>query len=254
MRKNLTKEKIKEGKAVYGVLVPMWCPTIVEIIGHIGFDFVIIDAEHSPMEAESCEHMVRAADYTNTTPIIRIAMNIRQNILRYLDIGALGVMMPQINSRAEVETVIESVKYPLEGRRGLAAVRAANYGLTGSLGDYVEAANRETMVIVQVETMQAVDNLKEILAVPGTDVIFIGPSDLSSAMGYPGQINHPEVQKMIVHLVNEIRTAGKVAGTVAYDLDTLKLCKERGFKYIVHNIAPMLVKSGREYLTTARDS
>jgi len=253
MRKNLTKEKIKEGKKAYGVFVPMWCPAIVEIIGHIGFDFVILDAEHSPMSAESCEHMVRAADCVNITPIIRVGMNIRQNILRYLDIGALGVLMPQINSKAEVETVIESVKYPPEGRRGLAGVRAANYGLTGSLGDYVKEANRETMVIVQVETMQAVGNLKEILAVPGTDVIFIGPSDLSSAMGYPGQVNHPEVQKMIVYLVDEIRTAGKAAGTVAYDLDTLRKCKERGFQYIAYNVGPMLAKSGREYLEAARD-
>ena len=123
MRKNLTKEKIKAGKPAYGVFVPMWCPSIVEIIGHIGFDFVILDTEHGPMAAESCEHMVRAADGVNITPIIRVAMNIRQNILRYLDIGALGVMMPQINSKAEVETVIESVKYPPEGRRGLAGVR-----------------------------------------------------------------------------------------------------------------------------------
>jgi 4-hydroxy-2-oxoheptanedioate aldolase len=197
--------------------------------------------------------MVRAADCVNITPIIRVAMNIRQNILRYLDIGALGVMLPQINSKAEVENVIESVKYPPEGRRGLASVRAANYGITGSLGNYVKEANRETMVIVQVETMQAIDNLKEILAVPGTDVIFIGPSDISSALGYAGQVNHPEVQKMIVYLVNEIRTAGKIAGTVAYDLDTLRRCKERGFKFITYNIAPMLVKSGREYLEAARD-
>ena len=253
MRKNLTKEKIKEGKDTYGVFVSMWSPTIVEIIGHIGFDFVLLDAEHSPISAESCEQMVRAADCVNITPVIRVAMNIRQNILRYLDIGALGVMLPQINSKAEVENVIESVKYPPEGRRGLASVRAANYGITGSLGNYVKEANRETMVIVQVETMQAIDNLKEILAVPGTDVIFIGPSDISSAMGYPGQVNHPEVQKMIVYLVNEIRTAGKIAGTVAYDLDTLRRCKERGFKFITYNIAPMLVKSGREYLEAARD-
>ena len=253
MRKNLTKEKIKEGKNAYGVFVPMWCPTIVEIIGHIGFDFVILDAEHSPMSAESCEQMVRAADCVNITPIIRIAMNIRQNILRYLDIGALGVLMPQINSKAEVETVIESVKYPPEGRRGLAGVRAANYGLTGSLGAYVKEANREIMVIVQVETMKAIDNLKEILAVPGTDVIFIGPTDLSSAMGYPGQANHPEVQKMIGYLVDEIRTAGKAAGTVAYDLDTLRRCKERGFQYIAYSVGPMLAKSGREYLEAARD-
>jgi len=252
MRKNLTKEKIKEGKTAYGVFVSMWSPPIVEIIGRIGFDFVILDAEHSPMGAESCEHMVRAADCVNITPIIRVGMNIRQNILRYLDIGALGVQMPMINSKAEAEAVMESVKYPPEGKRGLAGVRAANYGLTGSLGDYVKEANRETLAVVQVETVQAAENIKEILAVPGTDVIFIGPADLSSAMGYPGQVNHSEVQKMIVHLVEEIRAAGKAAGTVAYNLDTLRKCKERGFQYIAYNVGPMLVKSGREYLEVAR--
>jgi len=252
MRENLTKEKIKEGKTAYGVFVSMWSPPIVEIIGRIGFDFVILDAEHSPMGAESCEHMVRAADCVNITPIIRVGMNIRQNILRYLDIGALGVQMPMINNKAEAEAVMESVKYPPEGKRGLAGVRAANYGLTGSLGDYVKEANRETLAVVQVETVQAAENIKEILAVPGTDVIFIGPADLSSAMGYPGQVNHPEVQKMIVHLVEEIRAAGKAAGTVAYNLDTLRKCKERGFQYIAYNVGPMLVKSGREYLEVAR--
>jgi len=252
MRENLTKKKIKEGKTAYGVFVSMWSPPIIEIIGRIGFDFVILDAEHSPMGAESCEHMVRAADCVNITPIIRVGMNIRQNILRYLDIGALGVQMPMINSKAEAEAVIESVKYPPEGKRGLAGVRAANYGLTGSLGDYVKEANRETLVVVQVETVQAAENIKEILAVPGPDVIFIGPADLSSAMGYPGQVTHPEVQKMIVHLVGEIRAAGKAAGTVAYNLDTLRTCKERGFQYIAYNVGPMLVKSGREYLEVAR--
>ncbi len=252
LRKNLTKEKIKEGKTVYGVFVPMWSPSIVEIIGHIGFDFVIIDAEHSAMAPESCEHMVRAADCVNITPIIRIAMNFRQNILRYLDTGALGVQMPQINNRAEVEAAVESVKYPPEGKRGLAAVRANNYAVTGPLGDYVKEANRETMIVVQVETLPAVENLKEILAVPTVDVIFIGPTDLSSVMGYPGQTNHPDVQKMITYLVGEIRAAGKAAGTTAYDLDTLKKCKERGFQYICYSVGPMLVKSGRQYLEVAR--
>ena len=251
--KNTLKEKVKKGEVVIGTFVGLGHPDVTEMLSRLGFDWLLLDAEHSPISAESCEQMVRAADCVNITPIIRVAMNIRQNILRYLDIGALGVMLPQINSKAEVENVIESVKYPPEGRRGLASVRAANYGITGSLGNYVTEANRETMVIVQVETMQAIDNLKEILTVPGTDVIFIGPSDISSAMGYPGQVNHPEVQKMIAYLVDEIRTAGKIAGTVAYDLDTLRRCKERGFKFIAYNIAPMLVKSGREYLEAARD-
>lgn len=252
MRKNLTKEKINAGKTAYGVFVNMGCPTLIEVIGLIGFDFVIIDAEHGPMGVEASEHMLRAADNVNITPIIRVAVNATQNILRYLDIGALGVQMPMINTRAEAESVVRAVKYPPEGRRGLAGVRAANYGITSPLGEYVKEANRETMVITHVENMEAVDNIKDMLSVPGIDVIFIGPTDLSSAMGYPGQINHPEVQKMIEHLVKEIRAAGKAAGTIAYDLDALRKCQERGFQYIAYGVTPMLVKSGREYLQAAR--
>ena len=252
MRGNLTKEKIKAGETVYGVFVNVGCPAIVEVISLIGFDFVIFDAEHGPVGVESCEHMVRAADSVNITPIIRVAVNIPQNILRYLDIGALGVQMPMINTKAEAESVVQAVKYPPEGRRGLAGVRAADYGITGPLGDYVREANRETMVIIHVESMQAVENLKDILTIPDIDVIFIGPNDLSTAMGYPGQVNHPEVQNIIDNLVKEIHAAGKAAGTVAYNLDTLRKCKERGFQYIAHGIVPIIVGAGHEYLKVAR--
>ncbi|MFC1915641.1 HpcH/HpaI aldolase/citrate lyase family protein [Chloroflexota bacterium] len=252
MRKNLTKEKIKAGDTAYGVFINMGCPALVEIIGLTGFDFVLIDAEHGPMDLETCEHMVRAADNANITPIIRVAMNIQQNILRHLDTGALGVLIPMLNNKADFENVVRSVKYRPEGRRGLAGVRANNWGITGPLSDYVQEANRETMVITQVETLEAVENLKDILTVPGTDVIFIGPTDLSAAMGYSGQANHPDVEQMIDKLVKEIRAAGKAAGTIASDLDTLRKRKEQGFQFIVYNVVRMMVKSGREYLQAAR--
>lgn len=253
MRKNLTKEKINAGETAYGVFINVACPSIVEIIGLIGFDFALIDAEHGPMDIETCEHMVRAADNVNITPLIRVAMNIQQNILRYLDIGALGVQLPLLNNKADVENVVRAVKYRPEGRRGLAGMRASGYGFASPLGDYVKEANRETMVIVQVETMEAVENLKDILNVPGIDVFFIGPTDLSSAMGYPGQAKHPEVQQMIDNLVKQIHAAGKAIGTIAYDLDTLRQRKEQGFQFIVYNVIPMIVKSGREYLQLARE-
>jgi 4-hydroxy-2-oxoheptanedioate aldolase len=253
MRKNLTKEKIKAGQATYGVFINISCPSIVEIIGLLGFDFVLIDAEHGPMDLETCENMVRAADRVNVTPLVRVAINIQQNILRYLDGGALGVQLPLLNTKADVESVVRSVRYRPEGRRGLAGVRANDWGLSGPLGEYVKTANEENLVICQIETMEAVDNLKEILTVPGVDVIFIGPNDLSVAMGYPGQVKHPEVQSMIERLVREIKAAGKPMGTVAYDLDTLRLRKEQGFQFIVYNVVPMIVKSGREYLQAARE-
>ena len=168
-----------------------------------------------------------------------------------MDTGALGIQIPQINNGPEVEVAVESVKYPPEGMRGLAAVRANNYAITNSLDGYVKEANQTLLIVVQVETLPAVENLKEILAVPAVDVVFIGPTDLSTVMGYPGQTNHPEVQKMITYLVGEIRAAGKAAGITAYDLDTLKKCKELGFQYICYGIGPMLTKSGRQYLDVA---
>jgi 4-hydroxy-2-oxoheptanedioate aldolase len=253
MRKNLTKAKIQAGETTYGVFVNVSNSSLVEIVGHLGFDFALIDAEHGPMGLESCEEMIRAADAANTTPLVRIAMNIQQNILRFLDMGALGVQLPMLNNKADVENVVHSVKYRPEGRRGLAGVRANNWGLAGPLGEYVQEANRETLVIVQIETLDAVENLKEILTVPNIDVVFIGPTDLSQAMGYPGQMKHPEVQGLIDRLVKEIHAAGKATGTVAYDAETLKLRKEQGFKFIVYNIVAMIVKSGREYLQLARE-
>ncbi len=253
MRKNLTKAKIQAGETTYGVFVNVSNSSLVEIVGHLGFDFALIDAEHGPMGLESCEQMIRAADAVNITPLVRIAMNIQQNILRFLDMGALGVQLPLLNNKADVENVVRSVKYRPEGRRGLAGVRANSWGLAGPLGEYVQEANRETLVIVQIETLDAVENLKEILTVPNIDVVFIGPNDLSQAMGYPGQMKHPEVQGLIDRLVKEIHAAGKATGTVAYDAETLKLRKEQGFKFIVYNIVAMIVKSGREYLQLARE-
>ncbi len=252
MHKNQAKEKILNGGTAYGVFCPLYSPTIVELIGYLGFDFVLIDAEHGPMGVESCEHMVRAADSVSLPAYIRVAMNIRQNILRYLDIGALGVQLPMVNNQAEAKAVVEAVKYRPQGNRGLASVRAAGYGLTMPLNEYTAKANQVTLVSIQIETLEAVNNLDEILSVDGIDIFFIGPSDLSNSMGYTGQVSHPEVQAMIGKLVQRIRAAGKVAGTVAYTHEALAKAKERGFQYIVHSVAPMLAKSAREYLELAQ--
>lgn len=254
MRKNQAKEKIINGGTAYGVFCPFYAPAIVEMIGYLGFDFILIDAEHGPMGVESCDHMVRAAESTGLPAYIRVAMNIRQNILRYLDIGALGVQIPLINNAAEVKSVVDAVKYQPQGRRGLAAVRAADYGLTVPLKEYTLTANQETLVSIQIETLEAVKNLDEILLVEGVDIFFIGPTDLSASMGYTGQVNHPEVQDMIDNLVRRIRANGKAAGTIAYNHEALAKAKERGFQYIVHNVGPMLTKSAQQYLELARGS
>ena len=254
MRKNQAKEKLLNGGTIYGVFCNLYSPMIVEAIGHIGFDFVLVDAEHGPAEVESCEHMVRAAESAGVPIFIRVAMNIRQNILRYLDIGAQGVQIPMVNNRAEAEAVVQSVKYSPQGKRGLAGVRAADFGLTMPLKDYTVMANQETLVSVQVETVEAMNNLDEILEVTGIDIFFIGPTDLSASMGYVGEPNHPEVQATIENLVKRIHAAGSNSGTIAYSNEALIKAKARGFKYIVHGIVPMIAMAGKDYLACARSS
>jgi 4-hydroxy-2-oxoheptanedioate aldolase len=252
IRTNLAKAKILNGGTACGVFCTFFAPAVVEMVGHLGFDFALLDAEHGPSGTESCEHMVRAAETVGIAPLIRVAVNIRQNILRYLDIGSLGVQLPMVSNAAEAKAVVDAVRYPPLGKRGLAGVRAADYALTIPLKDYTVKANQELLVVVQIETMEAVKNLDEILAVDGIDVFFIGPTDLSSSMGYPGQVNHPEVSAMIKSLVGRIRAAKMPAGTVAYNLEALARAKELGFQYIVHNVIAMLSRSGKEYLEKAR--
>ena len=238
MRTNKAKQKLVEGGTIYGVFCNLHSPMIVELVGHMGFDFALIDAEHGPAGVESCEHMVRAAESADVSIFIRVAMNVRQNILRYLDIGSQGVQLPMVNTKEEAEAVVQAVKYPPQGRRGLAAMRAADYGLKMPLKDYTLMANRETLTVIQIETVEAMNNIGEILTVDGIDVFFIGPTDLSTSMGYTAQADRPEVQSAIDSLVGRIRAAGKAAGTVAYNEQALNKAKERGFQYIVHGLIP----------------
>jgi 4-hydroxy-2-oxoheptanedioate aldolase len=208
LQKNTLKEKLKAGTPCLGAFINFPSPHAVEICGLCGLDFVIVDAEHGPMSIESAESMVRAAQLTGMTPIVRVAQNLPQVILQYLDAGALGVQMPMINTVQDAELAIASVKFYPEGRRGLAGTRAASYGLGAPLPEYVLEANRETMLITHVETLAAVDALPQVLKLDAIDVVFIGPTDLSLTMGYPGQPTHPEVQVAINLVVERARAAG----------------------------------------------
>jgi 4-hydroxy-2-oxoheptanedioate aldolase len=253
VRKNVIKEKIKAGQPVLGTFVNFYSPTVVEICGYAGVDFVIVDAEHGPMVPQGCEEMIRAADVVGITPIVRIAESVPQNILRYLDAGALGVQMPMINTRADAEQVVRSVKYYPLGRRGLAGVRAAAYGLVQPLSEYVQQANQETLVITHVETMDAVHNLPEMLEVEGIDVVFIGPTDLSQAMGYPGRPQEPVVQETIDRVIKQVLASGKAVGTICSSGEQAKRLIDKGVLYLANTGVNLLASATRQFLKTARE-
>ncbi|MSP79196.1 MAG: hypothetical protein EXR67_06585 [Dehalococcoidia bacterium] len=246
MQKNPLKEKLHNGQPVLGLFMNLPSPALVEIMGYTGFDFVIVDGEHAISDLETCEHMFRAAETSGITPLVRIALNHPQNILRYLDAGAMGVQIPMVNTRADAESVVASVLYPPRGRRGLAGVRANRYGAQ-PLADYVEMANREMLCIVQVETVQAVQNAKDIAGVDGIDMVFIGPTDLSTSMGYIGQPEHPAVLKAIAEVGRIVMAAGKSVGTIARDANAYEHWRKLGFQYLASGLTSFVQAGARAY-------
>ncbi|HEU5423873.1 MAG TPA: aldolase/citrate lyase family protein [Nitrolancea sp.] len=248
MRPNELKRKLRAGQTVVGCFVGYPSAETVEICGLAGYDFVMIDAEHGPITPESAYHMVLAAEASGTTPLVRVWQNLQPVILRYMDTGAAGAMVPQVNSPEEAEAVVRAVKYHPHGRRGMAGVRAAGFGLPQPLRSYIEEANRETMVIVQVETLQTVEALPRILEVPGIDVLYVGPNDLSQSMGYPGQTDHPEVQAAIDRTIASARGHDVTLAMFVGSAEAARREIARGFQMIGLSAATILGSASRQLL------
>jgi 4-hydroxy-2-oxoheptanedioate aldolase len=208
MRTNTTKAKLADGKVAFGAIVSRYAPDIVEIFGTIGFDFVMIDCEHGPMNLDQVEHMVRAAESFNITPITRIPNHEESTILQFLDRGVQGIIVPHINTKADAESVAQSAHYYPDGRRGMAGSgRAHDYGAGGP--DSTLFVNSQILVVPMCEETEAVNNLDEILTVPGIDVVHVAASDLGQSMGNPGR---EKVREVIGQAIPKIRAGGKHCG------------------------------------------
>ena len=207
MRTNTTKTKLAQGNVVYGAIVSRFAPDIVEIFGAIGYDFVMIDCEHGPMDLDQVEHMVRAAESFDITPIARIPNHEDSTILRFLDRGVQGIIVPHINTREDAESTVKAARYYPDGHRGSAGSgRAHDYGMAVDSASWI---NSQVMVIPMIEETQAVDNLDEILGVPGVDVLHVAAGDLGQSTGNPGR---EAVRKVMSEVLPRIRAAGKNVG------------------------------------------
>jgi len=236
MRKNNLKIALKEGRTVFGPFLKITDPAAVEIMGYAGFDFVIIDAEHGPISMHSAQNMVRAAETANITPIIRVANNDEALILRALDIGAQGIEIPQINSKPQAIKAVRSVKYSPQGERGVCRyVRAANYSSMDKF-EYFKSANKETMIIAHIEGVEGINNLDKILSVPGIDVIFIGPYDLSQSLGIPGEVSHSLVIEKMKEVVLKCKKNKVAVGTFTDDIKTAKFWVSLGVQYMSFSV------------------
>lgn len=225
------KERMQQGEAVLGTFMKLADPAVVEIFGLAGMDYVILDLEHGPNSFETCQNLIRAAQYRGLAPIIRIYANEPGLVQRALDIGAAGVQVPQINSRDEAVKLIQAAKYAPQGERGVCKyVRAADYSAQDP-SDYFQQANAETLVIAHIEGMEGVRNLDEILTTD-LDVLFIGPYDLSSSLGMPGQVDHPQVVEKIREICSKAAKAGVLIGTFADTVEKAQFYRSLGVRYI----------------------
>jgi 2-dehydro-3-deoxyglucarate aldolase/4-hydroxy-2-oxoheptanedioate aldolase len=229
---NPVKQKLQNGQRTIGAFLQTLSPVAAEILSGAGFDWLIVDLEHSPGGFDNLQSQVQAMNGSGVVPFARAPWNDPVAIKRILDTGVMGVLVPYVNTRAEAEAAVAACKYPPRGIRGVAgSPRAAGY--TRNTMPYLTAANDETIVITAVETREAVDNLDEILQVQGLDGIFIGPVDLASSLGYLGDPSQPEVQELISVIEEKVLASDKFLGTLAANWDKARACFDKGYRWMV---------------------
>ncbi len=220
---------------VYGPFSKSTDPAFVEAAGYAGFDFIILDLEHGPSSTQNLQNLIRGAEVAGVLPIVRVKEAPRTLIGEVLDIGAAGVQVPQISTADDARAAVAAAKFGAGGGRGVCRfVRAARYATTAG-SEYLERAN-EALVILQLEGQQALDNVESILAVSGIDVVFIGPYDLSQSLGYPGEVEHPEVVRAVTSIVQQCRARGVIVGTFVDTPEAAERWLAAGGRYLSYSV------------------
>lgn len=204
---NRLKANILSGQPVFGLLNSVPAPLLVEMLGYAGYDFVILDMEHVCVNPETLENMVRAAECAGITPLVRVPGLAPEIILRVLDCGAQGVVIPHIRSRQDAERAVRATRYHPQGLRGISGGRTTGFGRI-DLPSYFARANTELLLVLMIEDKEGVEAVDDILTVPGVDLILEGAVDLSQSYGVPGEPNHPQVQSAIQRLIDSCRDYG----------------------------------------------
>lgn len=231
------KDKLKAGKVFLGTWCTISSPSVINVIAAAGLDFAIIDMEHGPHSFQTVENMIRAAEVESCSPLVRVAKNDEALILNALDIGAHGVLVPHIEMQADAELAISHAKYYPLGNRGFSPfTRAGGYSLY-NVQSHSQIENEKTIVVLILEGKDGISSLDEILDLENieskVDVIYIGAYDLSQAVGFPGQVDHPEVRKHLEICIRKVRDRGLAAGGyVAKNSNDVAWMYEMGMQFI----------------------
>ena len=237
--KNLLKEKLLKNEHSLGTFFELGSGLAVEALGYTGLDFIIIDAEHGPFGHESAMNFIKSAELSDITPLVRVPDASRSSVLKMLDIGAKGLIVPCINTIEEVEKLVEYTKYYPVGNRGFAPTRTSGYGnkeFAKNIDNHFAVSNSKTLLIPQCETLGCLEKIYEIAALDGVDGIFVGPYDLSVALGKPAKFDDKEVIAAINKALDATKKAGKFAFIYAGNIDSAKKHFAAGFDAVAYNM------------------
>ena len=242
MRVNRSKQLAREGAPALGTMCNAASPLIAEWLGHSGYDFVVVDLQHGENNLGSVQVMLQALSSTPATPVVRVPANLPMYIQRVLDLGAYGVIVPLVNTRAEAEAVVASVRYAPQGARSWGPVRGAIYGGP----DYFSKSADELLTLVMIESAQGLENARAILAVDGVDGCFVGPADLNISLGHsPDDPELPrQTEDAIATIVAAARDAGKIAGVHAFSVDDARRRIAQGFRFMTVMAETRMIRAG----------
>jgi 2-keto-3-deoxy-L-rhamnonate aldolase RhmA len=255
MERNLLKAALGSGQPAWGSWITLAHPAIAEIMAKAGFLWLAVDLEHSVITIREAEELIRVIGLCGVVPLVRLSANDPVQIKRVMDAGAYGVIVPMVNSAVQAEQAVASVYYPPRGRRGVGLARAQGYG--DDFEGYRKWLQQEAVVIVQVEHIQAVENLTEILAVEGVDGFFVGPYDLSSSLGIPGQWAHAKMTEAMARIREVGGASGKAPGihVVEPDPEAARQKVAEGYRLIAYSLdIRLLDRACRQGLTAIGES
>jgi 2-dehydro-3-deoxyglucarate aldolase len=234
MRKTTLKKKLKSKELTIGSWLTWGYSQTAEIMAKRGFDWLVIDMEHTSIDYSEAQLLIQTIELAGCIPLVRVGANDPLIIKRVLDAGAQGIVVPMINTAEDAKKAVDAAYYPPLGSRGVGLSRAQDYGL--GFDEYKQLSEAETVVIVQIEHIKGVQNLREILSVEGVDGFIIGPYDLSGSLKHPGDFRHPKVTEALKQVVRVMKSQKKPGGVhvVFTDQEELKKKVEEGYSFIAY--------------------
>lgn len=233
--KNL-KERLRRKEVTVGSWITLGHPSVAEIMANSGFDWLTVDMEHSAITLHQAQQLIQVIELNGVVPLVRVGENDPNLIKRVMDAGAHGVIVPMVNARVDAENAVRSVKYPPRGFRGVGLARAQKYG--ADFEGYRKWNQKESIVIVQVEHIKAVENLEAILSVEGVDGFLIGPYDLSGSLGVPGQFDHPDVVAALKRIKDVSKKMNALSGFHVIPPNPAGVSKKirEGYRFIAYSL------------------